>query len=182
MGWESVIVKNLGSIIMQYRTASLGINPEPGPAAGDTPIRASRIRPAPTQEPSRPNLRSQTGWLLAACLLLLAIGGTLTGCGGNPEIETLLNSGPTVFDTEAHSVKIVAISSLPIVCVVSWGPTTDYGLTSTDADMVGAGHTDHHHVLLGLQPDTEYHFRFSGIGPRGEGYRSKDYAFRTPPS
>ena len=167
---------------MQSRTESADASSETGPAAGGTPIRGGQLWQAPTQEPSRPNLRSQTGRLLAACLLLLAIGGILTSCGGTPEIETLLKSGPTVFDTEAHSVKIVAISSLPIVCVVSWGPTTDYGLTSTDADMEGAGHTDHHHVLLGLQPDTEYHFRFSGIGPRGEGYRSKDYAFRTPPS
>ncbi len=166
---------------MQYRTTSLGVNPEPGPAAGGTPIGPGRIRPASTQEVIRPNFRIQTGWLLGACLLLLAMVSTLAACGGSTEIETLLSSGPTVFDTETRSVKIVAVSSLPIVCVVAYGPNTDYGLTSTDTDMAGGGHTDHHHVLLGLNPDTEYHFRFSAIGPRGEGYRSKDYTFRTPP-
>ncbi len=167
---------------MQCRTALADANPEPSPAAGGTPIRADGICQAPTQEPSRPNFLSQPGWLLALGLLLLAIVSTLAGCGGNSEIETLLSSGPTAFDTEARSAKIVAISSLSIVCVVAYGPTTDYGFTSTDADMGEGGHTDHHHVLLGLQPDTEYHFRFSGIGPRGEGYRSKDYTFRTPPN
>ena len=77
----------------------------------------------------------------------------------------------------------MAVSSLPIVCVVAYGPNTDYGVTTTDTNMAmeGGAHTEHHHVLLGLKPDTEYHFIFSAIGPRGEGYRSKDYTFRTPP-
>ena len=147
-----------------------------------TPTRAGRVGRATTQEPSRPIFRSQTRWLIGTCVLLLAIVTTLTGCGGGgTEIETLLSSGPTVFDVEVHSVKIVAVSSLPLVCVVAYGPNTDYGLTSTDTDMAGGGHTEHHHVLPGLKPDTEYHFRFSGIGPRGEGYRSKEYTFRTQP-
>ncbi len=166
---------------MQSRTALADAIPETGPATGSTPTRAGRVTQAPAREPSSPTLRSQTGWLLAGCVLLLAIVSTLVGCGGSTKIETLLSSGPTVFDTEAHSVKIVAVSSLPIVCVVAYGTNTDYGLTSTDTDMAGGGHTDHHHVLLGLKPDTEYHFIFSAIGPRGEGYRSKDYTFRTPP-
>ncbi len=110
---------------MQSRTASSDTTPESGPAASGTPIRASRIRPASTQESIRPNFRSQTGWLLAASLLVLAMLSTLSGCGGSAEIETLLNSGPTVFDTEARSVKIVAVSSLPIVCVVAYGTNTD---------------------------------------------------------
>ena len=56
-------------------------------------------------------------------------------------------------------------------------------LTTTDTNMAieGGAHTEHHHVLLGLKPDTEHQFIFSAIGPRGEGYRSKDYTFRTPP-
>ena len=166
---------------MKSRTASADASPETSSAPGGTPTRAGRVRQVPTQEPGRPNFRSQTRWLLAACILLLVMVTTLTGCGGGTEIEKLLSSGPTVFDTEAHSAKIVAVSRLPIVCVVAYGPNTDYGLTSTDTDMAGGGHTEHHHVLPGLKPDTEYHFRFSGIGPRGEGYRSKEYTFRTPP-
>ena len=120
---------------MQYRTASLDTIPESGPATGGRPIRAGRTRLAPTQEPSHPIFRSQTGWLLAACVLLLAIVSTLAGCGGSTEIETLLSSGPTVFDTEANSAKIVAVSSLPIVCVVAYGPSLDYGRTTTDTSV-----------------------------------------------
>ena len=98
-----------------------------------------------SSEPDRPTFRSQTGWLLVMFILLLAIVSTLTGCGGGTEIETLLSSGPTVFDTEAHSAKIVAVSSLPIVCVVAYGPNTDYGLTTTDTNMAieGGAHTEH---------------------------------------
>ena len=52
----------------------------------------------------------------------------LASRAGGAEIEKLLSSGPTVFDVEAQSAKIVAVSSLPIVCVVAYGPNTDYGL------------------------------------------------------
>ena len=166
---------------MKSRTALVDSSPETGAVVDGRSESAGWVRQTAEQEVIRPNFRIHTGWLLVASLSVLAIVSTLAGCGGSAEIESLLSSGPTVFDTEAHSVKIVAVSSLPIVCVVAYGTNTDYGLTSTDTDMEGGGHTDHHHVLLGLKPDTEYHFRFSAIGPRGEGYRSKDYTFRTPP-
>ena len=166
---------------MKSRTALVDSSPETGPVVYGASESAGWERQTPKQEPIFAIRWSQTVRLLAASLSVLAIVSTLAGCGGSAEVETLLSSGPTVFDTEAHSVKIVAVSSLPIVCVVAYGPNTDYGLTSTDTDMAGGGHTDHHHVLLGLKPDTEYHFIFSAIGPRGEGYRSKDYTFRTPP-
>ncbi len=168
---------------MKSMTASADTSPETGSSAGGTLTTAGRVRQAPTLEPSRSNFRRQTGCLLAAWLLLLAIVVTLAGCGGGTEVENLLSSGPTVFDMEANSAKIVAVSKLPIICVVAYGPNADYGLTTTDTVMTreGGGHTEHHHVLLGLNSDTEYHFRFSAIGPRGEGYRSKEYTFRTLP-
>ena len=117
--------------------------------------------------------------LVLPYVVLLLISPLLLGCGGEKEIEELLSSGPTVFDITSNSARIVAVSRQPIVCVVAYGPTIGYGLMSTDTDMEEGGHTDHHHVLLTLQPDTEYHFRFSAIGPSGEGYRSSDYRFRT---
>ena len=168
---------------MESWTASADASPKPGFGAGAMPTKARRVTQAPALEPRRSNFRSRTGWLLAALLLLLAIVSILSGCGGGSEVENLLSSGPTVFDTDARSAKIVAVSKLPIICVVAYGPNTNYGLTSTDTVMTreGGGHTDHHHVLLGLKSETEYHFRFSAIGPRGEGYRSKDYTFRTLP-
>jgi hypothetical protein len=46
--------------------------------------------------------------------------------------------------------------------------------------MAGGAHSNHHPLLTGLQPDTEYHMRVQGIGPDGTLYRSKDYTFRTP--
>ena len=47
--------------------------------------------------------------------------------------------------------------------------------------MGGGGHGDHRPMLLGLQPDAEYHYSFGGVGPDGTVYRGKDSTFRTPP-
>jgi hypothetical protein len=45
--------------------------------------------------------------------------------------------------------------------------------------MAGGAHKNHHPLLGGLQPDTEYHLRLQGVGPDGTLYRSQDYTFRT---
>ena len=47
--------------------------------------------------------------------------------------------------------------------------------------MAAGGHSDHHPLIRGLQPDTEYHYRLGGMGPDGTLYRSADFTFKTPP-
>ena len=120
------------------------------------------------------------------------LGGLLVACqvsapavtGADPVLpaEDILESGPTVTNITPTSVTILAESRISLVCAVAYGPTTEYGSLATDSDMDVGGHTDHHPVLTGLVPDTEYHFRFGGFGPDGTLYLSQDYTFRTAPA
>ena len=97
------------------------------------------------------------------------------------DIADVLLSGPTIVDAGPRFATLVAESNVDLVCAVAYGPTTDYGQIATDRDMAGGGHSDHHPLLTGLEPDTLYHYRLGGLGPDGTVYRSDDLTFRTPP-
>ena len=58
-------------------------------------------------------------------------------------------------------------------------PST-YGNQSTDLDMAGRAHSEHHAPLRGLEPDTIYHYRLQGTGSDGTFFASEDLTFRTP--
>ena len=119
----------------------------------------------------------------AAYLLPLLIAASLLSCSTGPsDISEILVSGPTVVDVTSDSATITAVTDVDMACAVAYGPTTKYGGLATDLDMAGGGHRDHKPRLLGLQPDTEYHFRFGGIGPDGTVYASEDFTFRTLPA
>ena len=127
--------------------------------------------------------------VLLAFLVPVAAGLLLAACGDGPsqtsataDIAEVLDSGPDVVDITTHSASIVAVSEIDVVCAVAYGQTTDYGRTATDTDMAGGGHSDHHPMLIGLEPDTLYHYKIGGIGPDGTVYASRDYTFRTPPA
>lgn len=95
------------------------------------------------------------------------------------DIDGVLVSGPTITDIRPRSVTLLAESNLDLVCAVAYGTSTDYGQLATDMDMVGGGHSGHHPLLTGLEPDTIYHYRLGGMGPDGTVYRSDDLTFRT---
>ena len=46
--------------------------------------------------------------------------------------------------------------------------------------MAGGPHENHHPLLSGLQPDTDYHVRLQGVGQDGTLYRSQDYSSTHP--
>ncbi len=98
-------------------------------------------------------------------------------------IEEVSASGPPqIIDITATDAVLMFDSSVPLACSVVYGKTTAYGLISVDQDMDGGAHTDHHPLLLGLEPDTEYHYRVQGSAPDGTLYIGEDGTFRTPPA
>ncbi len=119
--------------------------------------------------------------------LVLFLGLFLWACGGatdgfeTADIADILTEGPSVTDVTARSATVLATTNVDVVCAVVYGLTTDYGQIATDSDMAGGGHSGHHPMLLGLQPDTLYHYNFGGVGPDGTVYRGKDSTFRTLP-
>ena len=90
-------------------------------------------------------------------------------------------AGPPVITsiTGANAI-LVFDSTIPLVCAVIYGETTDYGLIATDDDMLGGAHSEHRPFMPGLEPDTEYHYRVQGSSADGTLYFSEDMTFRTP--
>ena len=84
-----------------------------------------------------------------------------------------------VVDITSTSATVTAQTSIDVACAVAFGTTTEYGRLAVDSDMGGTGHGDHHPLLTGLEPDTEYHLTFGDISPDGAVYGYKDPTFWT---
>lgn len=96
------------------------------------------------------------------------------------DLAQILGSGPTFSGLKATSVTLLIDTKVPVVCAAAYGTTTNYGQLATDSDMAGGPHSNHHPLLGGLQPNTDYHVRVQGVGADGTLYRSQDYTFHTP--
>ena len=145
----------------------------------------------PNQQTRR---RSPMTWRMPAFLVgLLVAASALGACGGDSEtasgiprndapfdIAEILVSGPTVTNLSSSSATILAETNADVVCAVTYGTTTEYGRITTDLDMAGGGHRNHQPMLLGLKPDTVYHYKFGGTASDGRVFSSRDYTFRTP--
>jgi len=112
-------------------------------------------------------------------------------CAGKVSSPTKISQGdladilavePQVVDITSNSARVTAITSIEVACAVAFGTITDYGRLAVDSDMGGTGHSNHGPQLTGLEPDTEYHLTFGGIGPDGTVYGYKDLTFRTKPA
>ena len=121
--------------------------------------------------------------LLSASLASCGSDSPTTSADQSPPVrplEEVSASGPPVITgvTGANAI-LVFDSSIPLVCAVVYGETTEYGLIATDDDMLGGAHTDHHPFMPGLEPDTEYHYRVQGSAADGTLYVGEDMTFRT---
>ena len=97
-------------------------------------------------------------------------------------IDEIMVLEPTVVEITDNSATLEMITNVNTVCAVAYGPTPDYGLISADDSMAPNGHKEHHHLLLGLEPDTLYHYKWGLVGPDGTVYGSSDFTFRTSPA
>ena len=98
------------------------------------------------------------------------------------DLTDILEFEIQVVDITSTSATVTAQTSIDVACAVAFGTTTEYGRLAVDSDMGGTGHGDHHPLLTGLEPDTEYHLTFGGIGPDGTVNGYKDLTFRTKPA
>jgi len=84
-------------------------------------------------------------------------------------------------DASGHSAILEVDTSVDVACSVVYGEDESFGLIAVDNDMDGGAHADHHPVMGGLQPDTEYHYRLQGTATDGSIYVSDVMTFVTPP-
>lgn len=106
--------------------------------------------------------------------------------GVTPDIrpleEVYTNGPPQIVDITDSDAVLSFESSIPLACSVVYGKTTNYGQNATNQDKSGGAHTDHHPLLLGLEPDTEYHYRVQGTASDGTLYVGESGTFRTLPA
>lgn len=131
------------------------------------------------------NNKFKTTAMAAFFLLVVA-----AACSPNSELdsaadirpleEVYTNGAPQMTDITASEAILLFDSNRPLACSVIYGETISYGMVAVDQDMDGGAHTDHHPILTGLEPDTEYHYRLQGTAADGTIYISEDMTFRTP--
>ncbi|MBI2857339.1 MAG: fibronectin type III domain-containing protein, partial [Chloroflexi bacterium] len=124
------------------------------------------------------------GFVVVAALVGLLMSISISSCatGNKVTIQPLSSvpkgiDGPHVKDIGPHSARIVFTSGVHVVCNVAYGADDRYGKLAVMA-MAGPT-TDHELQLLGLEPNTTYHFRATVTDLAGNVYRSDDNTFTT---
>jgi len=75
-------------------------------------------------------------------------------------------------DPDTGSAILNVDTSIDVACAVVYGPTTALGSLSTDTDMAGGAHANHHPRMIGLSAGTVW-YRLQGIAADGAFYQSE---------
>ncbi len=129
----------------------------------------------------------ETSWSGPSILCLALVAGALAlpAMAEPITVEALSvdeaggGSLPVVSDITDTEAVILFRSSVPLACSVVYGDSPAFGRIAVDDDMDGSAHSDHHPILSGLRPDTEYFFRVQGTGADGTLYLGPVQNFRT---
>ena len=89
------------------------------------------------------------------------------------------HDGPRVTDVTDRSAWVRFDAEVPVVCNVVYGETTEYGQVALMS--MTAATTDHDVQIVGLEPETTYHFRVTVTDLSGRVYQSEDGMFTTSP-
>ena len=113
---------------------------------------------------------------------LLTLGVVAAASAATVEDFSAIQASPITVtpDASGRSAILEVDTSIDVACSVVYGEDEGFGLIAVDNDMDGGAHADHHPVMGGLQPDTEYQYRVQGTAPDGAIYISEVMAFRTP--
>jgi hypothetical protein len=123
------------------------------------------------------------GLAVALVLALMATGGdappstnaSTTASGSDVEVLDLMSivDGDIIVQAHGDGTSTVLVdTTLDLVCAVSFGSTQALGSLATDSDMAGAGHANHHPLLVGLEENTDYFYRLQGVAADGTLYAS----------
>lgn len=95
-----------------------------------------------------------------------------------------IQGGPVVVtaDDSGRFATLEVETTIDVACSVVYGTDESFGLIAVDNDMDGGAHADHHPVMGGLEPDTDYVYRLQGTAPDGTIYASEVMSFSTPPA
>lgn len=120
---------------------------------------------------------------LLSIALLLVLGVVAQASAAAIEPFSAIQASPVVVtpDPGGRSAILEVDTSRDVACSVVYGEDETFGHIAVDSDMDGGAHADHHPVMGGLTPDTEYQYRLQGTAPDGTIYVSDIMSFRTPP-
>lgn len=125
--------------------------------------------------------------LAAAAITLLMLAGCSTRDRDDAAliqpIESILATDIEIIADPSGTTATLAVNTtIPVACAIIYGIDGSFGSIAVDNDMQGGAHQDHHPLLTGLAPDTDYQYVLQGSDASGSIYRSDTLTFRTPPA
>ncbi len=108
------------------------------------------------------------------------VGGDNTFTTAQADVnDPVITGGPEAIEITTTTARVVWDTNEPSTSQVEWGLTSGYGTSSAiDGNYV----TSHGVVLMGLQQDTEYHYRVRSQDADGNEVVGNDHTFHTATS
>jgi hypothetical protein len=113
-------------------------------------------------------------------LLALGVVAQASAAEVRPFEEIAASEITVTPDPSGRSAVLQVDTDIDVACSVVYGTDETFGLIAVDNDMDGGAHADHHPVMGGLDPQTDYLFRLQGTAPDGSIYVSEVMSFDTP--